>query len=331
MPTIRDIANAAGVSPASVSRVINNGSKISAATRDKVLRIIEEMGYFPNAAAKAINAQPTKSIGIVLPNLQDPFFAAMAHGIEKVATDADVQILLNSSDNNEYAERQAIETLLEHRYKSTVVYSVFLSDEELIKFANVIPGMILLNRYIAPIATRCVWLDEKEGGRLLARLLIEKGHKKIAVLGVDCGESHSRFRMSELISELNANGIQDSDIAIETNSASYEGGQAAVQDLLASGRYYTAIAAHNDSMAIGAIAMLNAQGYSVPQDISVVGFDDLILANCIEPKLTTIHNSIEEMAELATRMALSEGSYIPPESERIFQPKLVERSSLIGL
>ena len=289
MPTIRDIANAAGVSPASVSRVINNGTKVSAATRDKVLRIIEEMGYSPNAAAKAINAQPTKSVGIVLPNLQDPFFAAMAHGIEKIATDSDVQILLNSSDNNEHAERQAIETLLEHRYKSTVVYSVFLSDDELINFANVIPGMILVNRYIAAIASRCVWLDEKAGGQLLARFLIEKGHKKIAIVSADCGESHSKFRMKAMISELNANGIRIKDIAIETNNATYEGGQAAVQDLLASGCEFTAIASYNDIMAIGAIAMLNAQGYSVPQDISVVGFDNLILANCIEPKLTTIH------------------------------------------
>ena len=328
MPTIKDIARAAGVSPASVSRVINDGPKVGRATREKIQRIIKEMGYSPNANAQAINAQASASVGIVLANLEDPFYAAMAHGIEKVAARQGAQILLNSSEYSMESERQAIETLLEHRYKSIVVHSMHLPDAELVQFADAIPGMVILNRYVEAIADRCVWLDDELGGKLMAQHVVQKGHQNIAIIGADGGFSQSAHRIPGALTELARLGISEQAICVEIADATYEGGQAAIQNLMASGMPFTAVIAYNDPMAIGAIAMLNAQGFSVPKDVSVMGYDNLMLASCIEPKLTTVHHPIEEMAVLATEMALRLNQAVPALNKRRFFPSLIERQSV---
>ncbi|MDO6561308.1 LacI family DNA-binding transcriptional regulator [Paraglaciecola chathamensis] len=305
MPTIKDIAKAAGVSPASVSRVINNGPKVGAKTREKIKRIIREMEYQPNANAQAINMQNNASIGIVLADLTDPLFAKMAHGIEKVAAEQNLQIFLNSGAFDRASELDAIEVLLEHRYQALVVHSAMIDDKTLIDFARKVPGLVLLNRYIKEIEDRCIWLDDKLGGALMADHIVEKGHQKIAVIGVDGILNNTRYRLEGIKAQLNKYPVQFEVEMLEQGAATYEGGEVAVQNLLARGVEFSAILAYNDAIAIGATSMLKAHGLSVPKDVSVVGFNDLILAQCIKPKLTTIHNPIEEMAMKATKLALS--------------------------
>ncbi|RDV27995.1 LacI family transcriptional regulator [Alteromonas aestuariivivens] len=329
MPTIKDIAKAAGVSPASVSRVINNGPKVGKTTREKIKRIIEEMGYSPNANAQAINAHSSASVGLVLANLIDPFYAALAHGIEQVAARRGAQIFLNSCDDTKESERRAIETLLEHRYQSIVVHSLFLEDEELIRLAKSVPGLVLINRYIEALADRCVWFDDEMGGRLMAQHLVKMGHREIAVIAGESGFSSASQRIPAAIKELNRLGVIVHPEVVEVAPANYEGGQVAMQNLLASKKPFTALITYNDPMAIGAIAMLNAQGLAVPGDVSVIGYDNLMLANCIEPKLTTIHHQIGEMAVVATEMALSKIVMPPAIEKRHFKPHLVERDSVV--
>ncbi|WP_166423656.1 LacI family DNA-binding transcriptional regulator [Paraglaciecola sp. 20A4] len=334
MPTIKDIAKAAGVSPASVSRVINNGPKVGAKTREKIKRIMREMQYQPNANAQAINVQNNASIGIVLADLTDPLFAKMAHGIEKIAVQKDLQIFLNSGAFDRTSELNAIEVLLEHRYKALVVHSAMIDDKTLIEYARKIPGLVLLNRHIREIENRCIWLDDKLGGALMADHIIEQGHKKIVVIGVDGIQNNTRQRLEGIKAQLAKYPVHYEIEMLEQGAATYEGGEIAVQNILARGMEFSAILAYNDAIAVGAVSMLKAHGLSVPSDVSVMGFNNLILAQCMKPKLTTIHNPIEDMAMKATELALrlSKGDsaeqleFRPDEHKYI--PELIVRQSV---
>tara|TARA_R110002153_G_scaffold66738_1_gene178090 strand:- start:59 stop:1075 length:1017 start_codon:yes stop_codon:yes gene_type:complete len=334
MPTIKDIAKAAGVSPASVSRVINNGPKVGAKTREKIKRIMLEMEYQPNANAQAINLQNNASIGIVLADLTDPLFAKMAHGIEKIAAQKNLQIFLNSGAFDRASELDAIEVLLEHRYKALVVHSTMIDDKTLIEFARKVPGLVLLNRHIKEIESRCIWLDDKLGGRLMADHIVGQGHKKIAVIGVNGIINNTRQRLEGITSQLSKYPVQYEIEMLEQGTATYEGGEIAVQNLLARGMDFSAILAYNDAIAVGAVSMLKAHGLNVPEDVSVVGFNNLILAQCMKPKLTTIDNPIEEMAMKATELALNlskdsgeaEVKYVAHEHK--YTPELVIRQSV---
>lgn len=334
MPTIKDIAKAAGVSPASVSRVINNGPKVSTKTREKIKRIMRDMEYQPNANAQAINLKNNASIGIVLADLTDPLFAKMAHGIEKIAAQKDLQIFLNSGAFDRASELNAIDVLLEHRYKALVVHSTMIDDETLIEFARKVPGLVLINRHIKEIENRCIWLDDELGGCLMANYIVEQGHKKIAVIGVDDTLNNTRQRLEGIKSQLAKYPVQYEIEMLEQGTATYEGGEIAVQNLLARGMEFSAILAYNDAIAIGAVSMLKAHGLDVPGDVSVIGFNNLILSQCMKPKLTTINNPIEEMAmkatELALRLSKSDGQNDggPRSGGCKYTPELVVRQSV---
>lgn len=330
MPTIKDIAKAAGVSPASVSRVINNGSKVGEKTRQHIKQVMLDMGYYPNANAQAINSLPTASIGLVLADLVNPFFAMMAHGIEQVASETNTQIFMNSGAFNKDAELAAIETLLEHRYQAMVVHSSALSDDILINFAEKIPGFVVINRYIEEISDRCVWLDDQLGGKMMADYIISQGHKNVALICNQKTLDNTAKRMEGAKSALLTQDITLLETNIDSEEATFDAGKIAVQHLIASGNTFTAILAYNDPMAIGAIAMLEAQGLRVPEDVSVIGFDNLMLAQCIKPKLTTIDSPIEKMAITATKLALSLASNNVgiKDIKQKFVPKLVIRQSV---
>ena len=178
----KDTAQAAVVSLATVSRVINNGPKVGNDTRKRVKKIMEEMGYRPNANARALVTKRSASLGVVIAELHDPFFAMLAHGVESITRKNNVQILLSAGSIEKETELRAIETLLGHRVEAMVVHSKALDDETLIGFANQVPGFVLINRYIPEIANRCVWLDNVTGGRLMAEYAINQGHEHVAVI-----------------------------------------------------------------------------------------------------------------------------------------------------
>ena len=143
MSTIKDVAREAGVSIATVSRVVNNGPKVGEKTKARVLSIMAELGYRPNENARALVTQKSKTLGVVIPDLSDPFFASLANGVDKVARQNNMQLLLSTGLITEESERQAIRLLLERRCESIVVHSKKLSDEEIIEFANKVPGLVL--------------------------------------------------------------------------------------------------------------------------------------------------------------------------------------------
>lgn len=331
MATIKDIAEAAGVSLATVSRVVNDGPKVGTKTRQRVKKIMAEMGYRPNANARALVTRRNTSLGVVLAELHDPFFAMLAHGVESVTRKKKIQILLSAGSIEKETELRAIETLMEYRVEAMVVHSKALDDDTLIRFANQIPGFVLINRFIPAIANRCVWLDNVTGGRLMAEYAISQGHTNLAVISSQYRIDDPNHRLEGVRNAIANAGLSLPDSQVEYATPDQEGGEQAMQNLLATGAKFTAVLAYNDAMASGAMTMLQDQGIAVPEQVSVLGYDDVLLAKYCRPKLTTLRYPVEMMAAKAAELALRYASGEKPEPGIMFKytPTLIKRNSLV--
>jgi len=304
MATIKDVARIAGVSVASVSRVLNKGPKVSKKTIEKVSKVMKELNYTPNANARALVTQKSTTLGVVIPDLVDPFFASLANGVEKMARKSNMQLLLSTGLVSAESERQAINLLIERQCDVMVVHSKKLSDKELIELSKNITGLVLIDRYIEEIAHRCVWLDNVEGGRIAARHLLSLNHQSFACISSKHQIDDPRLRIEGFQQELELAGVNIDSELIEFGEPTLQGGEMATQNLLASGKKFSAIFVYNDAMAIGAISTLEDNGFKVPSDISILGFDDVLLSRYSRPKLSTLNYPIKEMAMQAAGIAL---------------------------
>ncbi len=304
MATIKDVARLSGVSVASVSRVLNNGPKVSKKTIEKVLKVMKELNYTPNANARALVTQKSTTLGVVIPDLVDPFFASLANGVEQVARKKNMQLLLSTGLVTAESEMQAINLLIERRCDVMVVHSKKLSDQVLIDLANKVSGLVLIDRYIEEIAHRCVWLDNTEGGKIAARHLLALNHKSFACISSKYQIDDPLLRLQGFQNELQSAGVDIEPNLIEYGDPNLQGGEMATQKLLAYGKSFSALFVYNDAMAIGAISTLEDNGFKVPYDISVLGFDDVLLSRYSRPKLSTLNYPIEEMAMQAANIGL---------------------------
>ncbi|MCM2679047.1 LacI family DNA-binding transcriptional regulator [Echinimonas agarilytica] len=329
MPTIKDVAKEAGVSIATVSRVVNNGPKVGDATRARVLQIMQDIGYRPNANARALVMQKEASLGVVIPELTDPFYASLASGVDTVARQHNMQLLLSTGLIEASTERAAIELLLQRRCDAMIVHSKFMSDDELTELAVATPGMVFINRYLPDIPERCIWLDNIAGGKLAARHLLVNGHTNLACITSDYSIDDPMLRLQGFKEELGEAGVSLREEAIEYGAPGQLGGELATQALLAKNIPFTGIFAYNDSMAAGVIKALHDAGLKVPQDVSVVGFDDVLLSRYVRPQLSTMRYPIERMAINAAELALSLVGGHPSElhSTNKYLPTLVKRES----
>jgi LacI family transcriptional regulator len=330
MATIKDVARIAGVSVASVSRVLNNGPKVSKKTIENVLKAMEDLNYTPNANARALVTQRSTTIGVVIPDLVDPFFASLANGVEQVARQNNMQLLLSTGLVSAESEMQAINLLIERRCDVMVVHSKKLSDEALIALAKKTSGLVLIDRYIEEIAERCVWLDNLEGGKIAARHLLSLNHKSFACISSKHQIDDPLLRLQGFQHELKLVGADIAPDLIEYGPPTLQGGEIATQKLLASGKSFSALFVYNDAMAIGAISTLEDNGFKVPSDISVLGFDDVLLSRYSRPKLSTLNYPIEKMAIQATNIALelsTKNTVIDDRKNYKHIPRIIKRES----
>ncbi len=330
MATIKDVARLAGVSVATVSRVINNSPKASETSRQAVLTAMESLNYHPNANARALAQQSTDTVGLVVGDVSDPFFGAMVKAVEQVAYHTGNFLLIGNGYHNEQKERQAIEQLIRHRCAALVVHAKKLSDEELVHLMKQIPGMVIVNRIIPGYEQRCVSLDDRYGAWLATRHLIQQGHTRIGYLCSNHPISDAEDRLQGYYDALRENDLPCNDRLVTYGEPDERGGEQAMTELLGRGRNFTAIACYNDSMAAGAMGVLNDNGIDVPGDISLIGFDDILISRYVRPRLTTVRYPIVTMATQAAELALSlADKRQPPEITHLFSPTLVRRHSVV--
>lgn len=182
MATIKDVAKEAGVSVATVSRVINNSPKASRASIEIVNSAMQKLGYRPNAAARALVSQSTQTLGVLVHDVSDPFFGTLVKAVDNIARKAGKHILVCNGYHDAQDERQSIELLINSRCDGLVIHSKALSDEELLAYANEVNSMVLINRFIPEISERCVALDNYKGAWIATEHLIRQGHTQIAYI-----------------------------------------------------------------------------------------------------------------------------------------------------
>lgn len=329
--TIRDVARRAGVSVATVSRVLNHSGAVSIQARQVVMQAVTALDYRPNANAQALATQQSETIGVVVMDVADPFFGALVKAVDRVAQQHSKYLLIGNSYHQEAKERHAIEVLLRQRCGALVVHSKALSDGELARFLDSTPGMVLINRTIPGYAHRCVCLDNISGARLATRTLLQQGHRRIGYLASSHQIEDNILRQTGWQQALREQGITAPDSWIACGSPDMQGGEAAMVDLLERNLQLTALFAYNDSMATGALTALKDNGIAVPRQLSIIGFDDIPVARYTDPQLTTIHYPVATMARLATEIALkSAAGRTHPEATHCFLPTLVRRHSVAG-
>ncbi|MCQ8667057.1 HTH-type transcriptional regulator GalS [Klebsiella pneumoniae] len=329
MITIRDVARQAGVSVATVSRVLNNSALVSPDTRDVVMKAVTQLGYRPNANAQALATQVSDTIGVVVMDVSDAFFGALVKAVDTVAQQHQKYVLIGNSYHEAEKERHAIEVLIRQRCSALIVHSKALSDDELSDFMQHIPGMVLINRIVPGYAHRCVGLDNVSGALMATRMLLNHGHQRIGYLSSNHGIEDDDMCREGWSKALQEQGIIAPDSWIGSGSPDMQGGEAAMVELLGRNLGLTAVFAYNDSMAAGALTTLKDNGIVVPQHLSLIGFDDIPISRYTDPQLTTVRYPVMSMAKLATELALlGAAGKLDREATHCFMPTLVRRHSV---
>ncbi|MDE1222094.1 substrate-binding domain-containing protein [Vibrio aestuarianus] len=330
MATIKDVAKEAGVSIATTSRVLNNAPHTSESAIIAVKAAMEKLGYRPNANARALVSKSSNAIGVLVNDVSAPFFGTMVKAIDTIASEQGKQLLIGSGYHDAIKERNAINLLINSRCESLVVHSKGMSDEELTKLAQEIPGMVLINRIVPEIASRCIALDNHKGSYMATEYLIRNGHKHIAYICSSHDIEDAHDRKTGYLDALRDNGIEPIEEYIEYGEPDELGGEQAMVNLMAKNTPITAIATYNDYMAAGCLTLLQENGVRIPENMSVIGFDDGHIARYIYPRLTTIRYPIQVMANQAVKLSLELASNEQTEhhDHKLFMPILVRRSSV---
>ncbi|EEP7047462.1 HTH-type transcriptional regulator GalS [Salmonella enterica] len=314
MITIRDVARQAGVSVATVSRVLNNSALVSPDTRDAVMQAVTLLGYRPNANAQALATQVSDTIGVVVMDVSDAFFGALVKAVDLVAQQHQKYVLIGNSYHEAEKERHAIEVLIRQRCNALIVHSKALNDRELSDFMDQIPGMVLINRIVPGYAHRCVCLDNVSGARMATRMLLNNGHQRIGYLASSHRIEDDAMRREGWLHALQEQGIAASESWIGTGTPDMQGGESAMVELLGRNLQLTA---------------LKDNGIAIPLHLSVIGFDDIPIARYTDPQLTTVRYPIASMAKIATELALQGAAgTLDITATHCFMPTLVRRHSV---
>lgn len=327
--TIQDIAKLASVSTTTVSRVINNKTEgVSEITRKKILKIIQDTGYKPSSLARGLITKRTKTIGLIIPDITNPFFPEMARGVEDMANKNGFNVFLCNTDDNPSKERKYIDALKE-KYVDGIILTVSSNpnDEHINELLKSDIPIVMMDRELEDSDVKCVYIDNLEGGYIATKYLINLGHKKIGCITGPLKSKSAIDRYKGYEKAMLENGIPlNKDLVIESNYK-IEGGVLATNKLLNKSEV-SAIFVCNDIMAYGAYRAIKQRGYSVPQDISIVGFDNIYISNMMEKELTTINQPTYSMGATATKMLIRSINGERINKKHIcFKPKLIIRES----
>lgn len=328
MVTIKQVSEYAGVSSATVSRVINNTDTVKEKTRDLVLKAMSELGYRHNVLAASLASNKTNTIGYVVPELHGSFFGAMMGGSEFVLRNAHKHMFVATGHSDEAKEKEEIEALLSRRCDALILHVEAVSDEYLVELAKQDVPLVIVNRYIAEIGENCISLDNEKGAYIATRHLIDIGHKEIAYISGSLFKADGKNRLAGHIRALEEAGIAyDSNMMHEGNFQA-KSGDAGIKALHNSGQHFSAVACANDEMASGAINALRELGKKVPEDVSVIGFDNVDFASYLSPGLTTIEYPVQEIGNMAARWILNRayGDH-KMELKHILEPRLILRGT----
>jgi LacI family transcriptional regulator len=328
MATMKQVAEKAGVSTTTVSHVINNTRVVSEDARERVLSVIQELRYIPSAVARSLKNDRTHTIGMMIPNNSNPYFAELIQGIEDASFELGYNIILCNSYDDPKKQAAYIRVLMEKRIDGLILVSSG-SDEDLsMLLANEVIPKVLVDREVTGVAADLIEADHVQGAYEATRYLISLGHKRIACVAGPDTLLPSGGRVAGYQRALKEAGITVCDDFVVHSDFTSEGGFNAFQKLLTLDSKPTAIFASNDLMAIGGICAANQAGVKIPQDLSVIGYDDIALASFSTPPLTTIAQPKYQIGQLTAKTLVERISNPDSQVRRtMLTPELVIRQS----
>lgn len=300
--TIYDVAREAGVSMATVSRVVNGNPNVKPATRKKVLETIERLGYRPNAVARGLASKKTTTVGVVIPDISNAFFAEVVRGIEDIASMYHYNIILSNSDKNVDKELSLINTLLEKQVDGLLFMGGEVTEEHLQIFKTAMVPIVLAATKDEQNMFPSVDIDHTQAAKDAVQAFIESGHQKIAMISGPLTDPLTGYARYEGYKQaLLEAGLSLNENYIRVGDYRYESGMEAMKYFLSLDEKPTAVFSVSDEMAVGAIHEIQDQGLKVPDDIEVRGFDNIPISSMVRPLLSTVAQPQYDIGAVAMR------------------------------
>ena len=335
MPTIKDVALFAKVSTTTVSHVINKTRVVSSELTDRVQLAMNQLNYHPNALARSLRIGSTKTIGLITPDISNLFFAEIARYIEDYGHAEGFSVILCNTDNQLGKESSYIQVLIDKQIDGIIFISSGDSTDNLKRLREANIPVVVTDRDVKDFPVDVVLVDNLTGGMLATEYLIKLGHTSIAHIAGPSTVTPSAQRTEGYRLAMKKNHLQIIPNYIFEGDFRIESGEQAMNNLLSQPVLPTAVFISNDMMAFGAVRVLYEHGLKIPDDISIVGYDDTLLTRSFLPPLTTIAQPMKEMAVLVTRMLIKRIKESKPSQKlrtsnyerRVLEVKLVERNS----
>lgn len=303
--TLKMVAERAGVSVNTASRAINNKSDINEETKKRVLKVAQELGYVQNATAVALRTKKTRTLGVVIADNRNPFYAEVLNGIEEAAREKNYHIILANTQRDYQKEEEAINLLLAKRVDGLLITPVQDRNDDIKKLIEANIPFVIVGRDFENIEVDAVYNDEVKGGFFATEYLIKKGHKRIAFINGFLHKSPAQGRLEGYKKALKEHGIPLVDMMVSVGDIDVEDGYERTKQMLEKNLDFTAIFAYNDMMAFGAMQVIKEKGLRIPEDIGLVGYDDIPFSSLISPSLTTIKLKKQELGAESVKLLLS--------------------------
>jgi DNA-binding LacI/PurR family transcriptional regulator len=294
---MRDIAKLAGVSSATVSRVINQSATVRPDTATRVQRVIDQLKFYPNSSATTLKHGKSSTYGLIIPDITNPFFPELIRSFEKILVDNNREMLMATTDFHASRIQQSIRRMLVRRVDGVALIASEIETEPIEALIHNRVPLVTMDRLITGPGLSDVKIDNRSGMDQAIKFLKEFGHTEIGFIGGMIGPTISDHRSRAFIKTMTKQGLQVNPEFVRAGNYRIPGGEAAMTEMLLLPSWPTAILTANDLTAIGALRAIHRHNLTVPGDISVIGFDDIELSDILHPPLTTLRLSRHELAE----------------------------------
>ena len=332
-PSSRDIAREADVSQSTVSRVLNNSPRISKATTTRVRSAAERLGYSPNAAARTLITGKSNLIGLVVSNITNPFYPEVIEAVAYTAAAEDYNVVLCNTQEDRELQTSYLELLIQHQVDGAILTSSLIDSQPLLNRVSIdrIP-LVMLNRTVPNLAADAIHLDNEKAGRMVAEHFVALGHRCVAFVGGLEATSTNAERLKGFRSALAELGIRPSPDYFTHGQFTRESGYALAQQLIAKSPRPTAFFCADDQVAFGAMDAVLGADLRIPEDVAVVGVDDVPAASLRQISLTTVRQPAAEMGRRAVKLLLERIRNGPGEEhiEIVIRPRLLVRRTCGG-
>lgn len=326
---MRQVATAAGVSTATVSRVLNKSAEVDPMLVQRVMRAVEELRYQPNLVARGLRRQATEVLALIISDIENPFFTSVCRGVEDAARRSGYSVVLCNADEDLDKERNYIHVIAAQRAAGVIISPASAEETDVGPLLERGIQVVALDRHLR-IPTDAVRVDNRAGARAATHHLLASGARRVACITGTHGASTARQRLEGYLEALSVAGLQaDSDLQ-EFADFKEEGGYQATARMLELEDPPDALFVANNRMMTGALHALADHGVQVPDEVSIAGFDDLPWADVVKPTVTTVRQPTYEMGTAAARMIIERlGGIDSPPGELVFEPELVVRESSV--